>query len=209
VLRENIVPAHHRAGKWRLFAAFYPSINAGSSSAGGFPFGLRSKAPTAQPTRLGVGTGLRSAFSRRWLAFAEGAGQGSRWSFLRARCRYRDTKALWPKTAKNGYLSRELQTSDRVPQGEWTMFSRETIRQKLIQFVENETGEPCSALDDGLALREELGLDSVDVVGLVMQVERQFRIRLSSEELERLVKVGDLLNLLEAKLATQPEAAAA
>jgi len=86
---------------------------------------------------------------------------------------------------------------------------REMMRQKLTQFVEDETGEPCPALDDSLGLREELGLDSVDVVGLVMQVERQFHIRLSSEELEKLVKVGDLLDLLEAKLEPQPESAAA
>jgi acyl carrier protein len=89
------------------------------------------------------------------------------------------------------------------------MASRESLRQNLVEFLENETGEPCPALDDGVVLREELGLDSVDVVGLVMQVEREFRVRLTTEELEHIVRVGDLLDLLETKLGRDPEAAAA
>ena len=89
------------------------------------------------------------------------------------------------------------------------MLSRETIRQDLAEFVEGETGDPCPALDDALGLREELGLDSVDVVGIVMQIERKFRIRLTGDELEHLVRVGDLLDLLQAKLAQAPEPAAA
>ena len=49
-------------------------------------------------------------------------------------------------------------------------------------------------------LREGLGLDSVDVVSIVSQIERQFHIRLSHEELEKLATVADVLNLLQAKL---------
>ncbi|MBV9125787.1 MAG: acyl carrier protein [Planctomycetes bacterium] len=81
------------------------------------------------------------------------------------------------------------------------MTDRETIRQTLVGFLESETGEQVAALEDGKKLREELGLDSVDVVSTVMQIERHFRIRLEHQELESLVNVGELLNLIQAKVA--------
>jgi acyl carrier protein len=52
-------------------------------------------------------------------------------------------------------------------------------------------------------------LDSVDVVSIVSQVERRYRIRLTHQELEKLATVGDVVDLLQAKLASPPEAAAA
>ncbi len=89
------------------------------------------------------------------------------------------------------------------------MSDRETIRQTLVEFLESETGEKVPALDDAKKLREELGLDSVDVVSIVMQIERHFRIRLAHQELESLLTVGELLNLIQAKLAAAATAEAA
>jgi acyl carrier protein len=81
------------------------------------------------------------------------------------------------------------------------MPDRQTIRQTLVDLVEADTGEKHTNLEDNVNLREGLGLDSVDVVSIVSQIERQFRIRLTHQELETLVTVGDVLNLLEKKLA--------
>jgi acyl carrier protein len=64
-------------------------------------------------------------------------------------------------------------------------------------------GEKYPLPDDEKDLRESLGLDSVDIVGLVMRIEREFRVRLSPEELGNVKVVGDLLDLMEAKLAAQ------
>jgi acyl carrier protein len=91
------------------------------------------------------------------------------------------------------------------------MPDRQSIRQTLIELLEADTGEKYPDLDDGKKLREDLGLDSVDVVSIVSQIERRFRIRLSQQELEVLVTAGDVLNLLETKLAALPasESAAA
>jgi acyl carrier protein len=82
------------------------------------------------------------------------------------------------------------------------MMDRESIRRSLIAYLEDDMGEALATFDDDTNIREGLGLDSVDVVGMVMQVERQLRIRLGTEELAHVVTVGDLLNLLEAKLAS-------
>jgi acyl carrier protein len=80
------------------------------------------------------------------------------------------------------------------------MSQRETIRQTLVELLEADTGEKYPDLQGSVKLREELGLDSVDVVSIVSQIERRFRIRLSQQELEKLVTVDDVLGLLEAKL---------
>jgi acyl carrier protein len=90
------------------------------------------------------------------------------------------------------------------------MMPRETIRQTVIELLESDLGETFESLDDSKKLREELGLDSVDVVSVISQIERRFRIRLSTEELQTLVTVGDVLNLLESKInAVASDSAAA
>jgi acyl carrier protein len=87
------------------------------------------------------------------------------------------------------------------------MPDREAIRRTLVELLEADTGEKYETLEDAANLREGLGLDSVDVVSIVSQIERRYRIRLSHQELEKLVTVNDVLNLLQAKLAAAPEAA--
>jgi acyl carrier protein len=90
------------------------------------------------------------------------------------------------------------------------MPDREMIRQTLIELLEADTGEKYPDLEEETNLREGLGLDSVDVVSIVSQIERRFRIRLSQQELETLATVADVLNLLQIKLsAAGPEPSAA
>jgi acyl carrier protein len=81
------------------------------------------------------------------------------------------------------------------------MGNREKIRATLVEMLEADKGEQFPDLDDSKVLREQLGLDSLDVVSIVSQIERRFRIRLTHEQLQSLVTVGDVLNLLEATLA--------
>jgi acyl carrier protein len=89
------------------------------------------------------------------------------------------------------------------------MPDRDTIRRTLIELLEADTGEKYPELDDNSNLREGLGLDSVDVVSIVSQIERRFRIRLTQQELEKLVTVADVLNLLETKFTGDAETSAA
>ncbi len=80
------------------------------------------------------------------------------------------------------------------------MMSRDAIRQTVIELLESDLGQTFDKLDDSNTLRAELGLDSVDVVSVISQIERRFRIRLSTEELQTLVTVGDVLDLLQSKI---------
>ncbi|HXG10494.1 MAG TPA: acyl carrier protein [Gemmataceae bacterium] len=83
---------------------------------------------------------------------------------------------------------------------------RTALRQTLRQMLEEEVGEEFDDLPDDRNLREGLGLDSVDLVSLVIHIQRRFQIDIPTEELEKLVKVGDLLDLLQAKIAARSAA---
>jgi acyl carrier protein len=85
------------------------------------------------------------------------------------------------------------------------MSAREQLRSTLLSLLEEEMGQSYTLPRDDEDLRETLGLDSVDLVGLVMRIEREFRVRLSPEELATVKRVGDLLDLMDAKLAVRPE----
>jgi acyl carrier protein len=86
------------------------------------------------------------------------------------------------------------------------MTTRETLRSTLLSLLEEEMGQSYALPQDDQDLRETLGLDSVDLVGLVMRIEREYRVRLSPEELSAVKRVGDLLGLMEAKLAGRADA---
>jgi acyl carrier protein len=77
---------------------------------------------------------------------------------------------------------------------------RNAIRRALTQQLEEDKGERVENMDDTVVLREGLGLDSIDVVTLVINIQSRFGIELKSEELEKIVTVGDLLDLLQVKL---------
>ena len=84
------------------------------------------------------------------------------------------------------------------------MIDRAAIRATLIELLEADTGESFHDLKDDDDLREGLGLDSVDVVSVISQVERKFHLRLSHDELMTLATVGDVLTLIESKINAAP-----
>ena len=88
------------------------------------------------------------------------------------------------------------------------MQDRETLRHTLKQLLQHETGTSRPELPDSVMLREELGLDSVDLIGLVLQVECELHVNLTGEELARLRCVGDVLDLIQHKLASRQNVAA-
>jgi acyl carrier protein len=91
--------------------------------------------------------------------------------------------------------------------------NRDEIRNTLKKILENEIGEVVPELPDDAKIIEQFGLDSVDVVSLVMHVERQFRVRVAHSELENVDSVGALLDMIQSKTAAAagnvpPQAAA-
>jgi acyl carrier protein len=78
---------------------------------------------------------------------------------------------------------------------------RAAITQKLVEFLESDTDVKLEQLDESVSLREGLGLDSVDLVGIIMRIEGHYHIRLTHAELEKVATVANLLDLIQAKVA--------
>lgn len=86
---------------------------------------------------------------------------------------------------------------------------RQELRNTLLDVLEQETWERPSNLADHVKIREGLKLDSVDLLSVMLRVETQLGISLSSRDFEKVVNVGDLLDVIQAKLADLPERKAA
>lgn len=77
--------------------------------------------------------------------------------------------------------------------------NRENIRSTIADIIENDLGVRHQDLNDEITLRDGLGLDSVDIVSVISQIERQFKIRLSQADLEQISTVGQVLDLIVSK----------
>ena len=73
----------------------------------------------------------------------------------------------------------------------------------VLELLEKETGETYPAVEETTTLREGLNLDSLDMAGLVLHIESHFGIQIESELLDGIQSVGDLLNVLETKIAAK------
>jgi acyl carrier protein len=78
---------------------------------------------------------------------------------------------------------------------------RSELAAMLLELLQQETGETFERLTDETDLREELKLDSVDMVSLLLHVENALHLNIDTQELGNLETVGQLLDLLENKLA--------
>lgn len=78
---------------------------------------------------------------------------------------------------------------------------RAALKQTLMELLEQETWEKHEGLEEDTDLRQGLNLDSVDMVSLVLEIQNRFEIEIENKELEGVVRVGDLIDLLERKLS--------
>jgi acyl carrier protein len=79
--------------------------------------------------------------------------------------------------------------------------NRQELSAVVLELLEKETGETYDGLDDATTLREGLNLDSLDMAGLVLHIESRFGIQIETELLEKIATVGQLLDVLEQKIA--------
>ena len=81
--------------------------------------------------------------------------------------------------------------------------NRQQLSAVVLELLEKETGETYPALEETTSLREGLNLDSLDMAGLVLHIESHFGIQIETELLEKVSTVGDLLDVLQRKIAAQ------
>jgi acyl carrier protein len=72
---------------------------------------------------------------------------------------------------------------------------------KIKDIIEKELGVEREKLTPEASFIEDLGADSLDIVELVMEFEKEFNIDIPDEEAEKLRTVGDALAYLNEKVA--------
>ena len=72
--------------------------------------------------------------------------------------------------------------------------------EKVKDIIEKELGVEREKLVDGASFIDDLGADSLDIVELVMEFEKEFNIDIPDEEAEKLRTVGDAIAYLNEKV---------
>ncbi|MFL5575397.1 MAG: acyl carrier protein [Gemmatimonadaceae bacterium] len=72
--------------------------------------------------------------------------------------------------------------------------------EKVKDIIEKELGVEREKLTSEASFIEDLGADSLDIVELVMEFEKEFNIDIPDEEAEKLRTVGDAIGYLNSKV---------
>jgi acyl carrier protein len=75
------------------------------------------------------------------------------------------------------------------------------LSQKVKDIIEKELGVEREKLTPEASFIEDLGADSLDIVELVMEFEKEFNIDIPDDDAEKLRTVGDALGYLQSKVA--------
>ncbi len=73
--------------------------------------------------------------------------------------------------------------------------------EKVKDIIEKELGVEREKLVDSASFIDDLGADSLDIVELVMEFEKEFNIDIPDEDAEKLRTVGDAIAYLDQKVA--------
>ena len=69
--------------------------------------------------------------------------------------------------------------------------------EKIITLTEEHLGISEDGISDASSFKEDLGVDSLDLFELVMELEEEFGIEIPSEDLEQLATIGDVAKYIE------------
>ena len=72
--------------------------------------------------------------------------------------------------------------------------------ERVKDIIANELGVEREKLTNDASFQDDLGADSLDIVELVMEFEKEFNIDIPDEDAEKLRTVGDALAYLNEKV---------
>ncbi|GGE30640.1 phosphopantetheine-binding protein [Streptococcus himalayensis] len=72
------------------------------------------------------------------------------------------------------------------------------IYQKLVAIIEERKGQELD-IHPALSLKDDLQVDSVDLMEFILTIEDTFGLEISDEEIDDLQNIQDILDLIERK----------
>lgn len=77
--------------------------------------------------------------------------------------------------------------------------TRKNIEETVRQFLTEELEIDASKITPNATLKDDLGIDSLDIADIVVIVEESFGFVLKSEEMAQMVTFNDFCNFIEQK----------
>jgi acyl carrier protein len=77
-----------------------------------------------------------------------------------------------------------------------TVVNKSQTIAKIKAIMIDKLGVEESALVNNASFSNDLGLDSLDVLETLMELEREFSIRIADEDAEKLTTVGSVINYI-------------
>lgn len=71
------------------------------------------------------------------------------------------------------------------------------MTEKIIALTAEHLGIDEASISENASFKEDLGVDSLDLFELVMELEEEFGIEIPSEDLENLATVADVAKYIE------------
>ena len=79
--------------------------------------------------------------------------------------------------------------------------SAQKIFEKVKQIIVDELGKDPGSITKDADLKKDLGITSLEMIGMVMEFEDTFDVEISEDGLEKIKTVGDIVDYIEEKAA--------
>ncbi len=73
------------------------------------------------------------------------------------------------------------------------------LEMKIKSVIAEKAGKSISDIRDDASFIEDLGLDSLDLVDMIMKLEEEFGISIPDEDLDKIRTVKDAINYIKEK----------
>jgi len=74
------------------------------------------------------------------------------------------------------------------------------MKEQLRNLLSTTTGLPNSSITDDANLSKDLGMDSLDTVDLILQMEDQFHVNIPDEDYPKLQSIRQISDYLQQKM---------
>lgn len=80
--------------------------------------------------------------------------------------------------------------------------SEKEIEKKIVEIIQERQGQDFVVTKE-LSLKDDLEVDSVDLMEFILTVEDEFELEINDLEIDQLTKVGDVIALVQEKQGKQ------
>lgn len=82
-----------------------------------------------------------------------------------------------------------------------SVMTREDLLKRLEEIIKVQDPAKALLISEKTSLKDDLGVDSIELMEFVINVEDAFSISIPDEDVETLMTIGDLIDYLHKKLA--------